>query len=178
MFSSANRRRLADGHPSRFQGLAGGRHSLGVLAAGRLFPAALCRQKNRQKITDRRGCMVAAASGLIVSSLAAASAHYRRLSCCAVSSWRYSRISGRFRAGAHRPGAGDGIGFCTTLGAAFSFFQPRSFARKRSSVFSTACRAAGAGPFHCCAHAVVGAQKPARRREQARRRDCRIAAVV
>ncbi len=70
-------------------------------------------------------CMVAAALGLVVSSYAGPLLAITALSCCAVSFLAVQPIFWTFPAQVLTgPALAAGIGFCTTLGAAFSFLAP------------------------------------------------------
>jgi MFS family permease len=142
------------------------------------IPWALCRQKNRQKITDRRGVHGRGSAGVGRFFLCRPSARYRRpellRSQFPGGTADFLDVS---RAGAHRPGAGGRHRFLHHARRRIQLLSPADPHGGGTAFSQPACRAAGAGRlFTAVRHAVVGAQKPARRREQARRRDCRIAA--
>ena len=79
----------------------------GVLCAGRLFPAALCRQKHRQKTTDRRRLHGRGGAGAGGFFLCRSFARYRRTELlCSQFHGGTADFLDVSRSGAHRPGTG------------------------------------------------------------------------
>ncbi|NGH08380.1 MFS transporter [Serratia marcescens] len=94
-------------------------------ALGVYFLPRYADRKTARRLPIAVGCMVAAALGLVVSSYAGPLLAIVALSCCAVSFLAVQPIFWTFPAQVLTgPALAAGIGFCTTLGAAFSFLAP------------------------------------------------------
>ena len=75
-------------------------------ALGVYFLPRFADRNTARRLPIAVACIVAAALGLVVSSYAGPFARYRRTELLCSQLRRYSRFSGRFRSGAHRPGTG------------------------------------------------------------------------
>ena len=146
-------------------------------ALGVYFLPRFADRNTARRLPIAVACMVAAALGLAVSSYAGRFARYRRTELlCSQFPGGTADFLDVSRSGAHRPGTG---GRHRLLHHARRGVQllARLSAPRRNSVFTA--RTPGRWcwpPLHCCAPRCCGRSKPAHRREQARRKDCRIAA--
>ncbi|HBH6949772.1 TPA: MFS transporter [Serratia marcescens] len=94
-------------------------------ALGVYFLPRFADRNTARRLPIAVACMVAAALGLVVSSYAGPLLAITALSCCAVSFLAVQPIFWTFPAQVLTgPALAAGIGFCTTLGAAFSFLAP------------------------------------------------------
>ncbi|MGQ5799221.1 MFS transporter [Serratia sp. IR-2025] len=94
-------------------------------ALGVYFLPRFADRNTARRLPIAVACMVAAALGLVVSSYAGPLLAIAALSCCAVSFLAVQPIFWTFPAQVLTgPALAAGIGFCTTLGAAFSFLAP------------------------------------------------------